>query len=265
MTLSTNEQNQIDNVSSTNEFVQRLTISPLDTIWLASLEGSIEKRIIGYIDNYNTGVRRLDIILLPGEYLMITRKETRDVIKHTSKRVFKINNKSIDEITNYPLDTIFRKLDLSNTYCGEINQRFLNLVIGEENLVHNQPHHLPMGFVVVDSVNSNIFQSSICYRTDGGITELVKPIDWIDWSDERESDDNAVYALIPFVNVRSIVFVMQGTSKQLTWVTELVKALEKEGIHINSEYRDTQKVNGQLVPSRYNIHYPLPEQLFNVK
>ena len=28
MTLSTNEQNQIDNVSSTNEFVQRLTISP---------------------------------------------------------------------------------------------------------------------------------------------------------------------------------------------------------------------------------------------
>lgn len=262
MTLSTNEQNQIDNVSSTNEFVQRLTISPLDTIWLASLEGSIEKRIIGYIDNYNTGVRRLDIILLPGEYLMLTRKEIRDVIKHTSKRVFKINNKSIDEITNYPLDTIFRKLDLSKTYCGEINQRFLNLVIGEENLVHNQPRHFPMGFVVVDSVNSNIFQSSICYRTDGGITELVKPIDW---SDERESDNNAVYALIPFVNVRSIVFVMQGTSKQLTWVTELVKALEKEGIHINSEYRDTQKVNGQLVPSRYNIHYPLPGQLFNVK
>lgn len=119
-----------------------------------------------------------------------------------------------------------------------------------------------MGFVVVDSVNSNIFQSSICYRTDGGITELVKPIDW---SDEWESDNNAVYTLIPFVNVRSIVFVMQGTSKQLTWATELVKALEKEGIHINSEYRDTQKVNGQLVPSRYNIHYPLPEQLFNVK
>ena len=226
------------------------------------LEDSIEKRIVGYTDNHNTGVRRLDIILLPGEYLMLTRNVKRDVIAHTSIRVFKINNKGVDETTNYPRDTVFRKMDLSESYCSDINLRFLNLVIGEENLVHNQPRHLPMGFVVVDSVNSNIFQSSICYRTDGGITELVKPIDW---SDERESDDNAVYALIPFVNVRSIVFVMQGTSKQLTWVTELVKALEKEGIHINSEYRDTQKVNGQLVPSRYNIHYPLPEQLFNVK
>lgn len=77
MNLSNAEQTQKDNYGPTKEFVQRLTISPLDTIWLASLEGSIEKRIIGYTDNYNTGVRRLDIILLPGEYLMLTRKEIR--------------------------------------------------------------------------------------------------------------------------------------------------------------------------------------------
>ena len=262
MTLSNAEQAQKDNFGPTKEFVHRLTISPLDSIWVALLEGSIEHRIIGYTDNYNTGVRRLDIILLPGEYLMLTRKQARDVINHTSKRVFKINNKSVDETTNYPRDTVFRKMDLSRSYCNDINQRFLMHVIGEENLVHNQPRHLPMGFAVVDSVNSNIFQSSICYRTDGEVTELVKPIDW---SDEWESDDNAVYALIPFVNVRSFVFVMQDTSKQLTWATELMKALEKEGIHINLEYRGTQKVNGQLVPNMYHIHYPLPEQLFNVK
>ena len=262
MTLSNAEQNQYDNFGPTNEFVQRLTISPLDSIWVAMLEGSIEKRIVGYTDNHNTGVRRLDIILLPGEYLMLTRKQARDVIVHTSKRVFKINNKSVDETTNYPRDTVFRKMDLAESYCNSINSRFLMHVIGEENLVHYQPWHRPMGFVVVDNVNRNIFQSSICYRTDGKSVELVRPSDW---SDEWDANDDAVYAMVPFINVKSIVFVMQDTSKQFDWATELMKALEKEGIHVNLEYRGSQKINDQLVPNMYHLHYPLPEQLFNVK
>lgn len=262
MTLSNAEQTQKDNYGPTKEFVHRLTISPLDSIWVAMLEGSIEHRIVGYIDNHNTGVRRLDIILLPGEYLMLTRKQTRDVINHTSKRVFKINNKSVDETTNYPRDTVFRKMDLSQSYCNDINQRFLMRVIGEENLVHNQLWHRPMGFVVVDDVNRNIFQYSICYRTDGESVELVRPVEW---SDEWDVDDNSVYAVIPFANVKSIVFVMQDTSKQFAWATELMKALEKEGIHVNLEYRGHQKIHDKLVPSMYQLHYPLPEQLFNVK
>ena len=262
MTLSNAEQAQYDNFGPSKEFVQRLTISPLDSIWVAMLEGSIEKRIVGYTDNHNTGVRRLDIILLPGEYLMLTRNVKRDVIAHTSKRVFKINSKGIDETTNYPRDTVFRKMDLSESYCSDINLRFLMHVIGEENLAHCQPWHRPMGFVVVDAVNSNIFQYSICYRTDGKSVELVRPVEW---SDEWDVDDNSVYAVVPFANVKSIVFVMQDTSKQLDWATELMKALEKEGIHVNLEYRGMKKIAGQPVPSMYNLHYPLPEQLFNVK
>ena len=262
MTLSNTEQTQYDNYGSTNEYVHRLTISPLDSIWIAELEGAIQKRVVGYVDNFNTGVRRLDIILLPGEYLMLTRKQTRDVINHTSKRVFKINNKSVDETTNYPRDTVFRKMDLSQSYCSDINQRFLMRVIGEENLVHNQLWHRPMGFVVTDTIGSNTFRTSICYRTDGESVELVKPTDW---SDEWESGDSAVFAFIPFINVRSMAFVMRDTSKQLAWATELLKALEKEGIQVNLEYRGHQKIHDKLVPSMYQLHYPLPEQLFNVK
>ena len=58
---------------------------------------------------------------------------------------------------------------------------------------------------------------------------------------------------------------MQDTSKQFAWATELMKALEKEGIHVNLEYRGHQKIHDKLVPSMYQLHYPLPEQLFNVK
>ena len=39
MTLSNAEQTQYDNYGSTNEYVHRLTISPLDSIWIAELEG----------------------------------------------------------------------------------------------------------------------------------------------------------------------------------------------------------------------------------
>lgn len=262
MTLSNAEQTQKDNFGPTKEFVQRLTISPLDSIWVAMLEGSIEKRIVGYTDNHNTGVRRLDIILLPGEYLMLTRKQPRDVIVHTSKRVFKINNKSINETTNYPRATVFHKMDLSESYCNNINLRFLMRVIGEENLVHYQPWHRPMGFIVVDSVSRNIFHYSICYRTDGESVELVRPAEW---SDDWDVDDNSVYAVVPFANVKSIIFVMQDTSKQLDWATELMKTLEKEGIHVNLEYHGIKKIGEQPVPSMYQLHYPLPEQLFNVK
>ena len=67
MNLSNAEQTQKDNFGPSKEFVQRLTISPLDSIWVAMLEGSIEKRIVGYIYNHNTGLLCLDIILLPGE------------------------------------------------------------------------------------------------------------------------------------------------------------------------------------------------------
>lgn len=262
MTLSNAEQTQYDNHGSTSEYVHRLTISPLDSIWIAELEDAIQKRVVGYIDNHNTGVRRLDIILLPGEYLMITRKQGRDVINHTSRRIFKINNRSVEEASIYPRDTSFRKLDLTENYCNDINLRFLMCIIGEENLVHYQPWHRPMGFVVTDTVGNNTFRSSICYRIDGESVKLVKPTDW---SDEWESDDNAVFAFIPFINVRSMAFVMRDTSKQLAWATELMKTLEKEGIRVNLEYRGDQKINDKLVPSMYQLHYPLPEQLFNVK
>lgn len=261
MTLSNAEQTQKDSFGPTKEFVHRLTISPLDSIWVAMLEGSIEHRIVAYTDNHNTGVRRLDIILLPGEYLMLTRKQARDVINHTSKRVFKINNKSVDETTNYPRDTVFRKMDLSRSYCNDINQRFLMHVIGEENLVHNQPWHRPLSFLMVDSVNSNLFHSCICYRTDGEMTELVRPFEW---TNEWDAGDDSVYALVPFTNVKAVLFLMQDKSKHSKWAIELVKALEKQGINTTLEYRGV-KIGENPTPSAYTLEYPLPEQLFNVK
>lgn len=261
MTLSNAEQTQKDNFGPTKEFVHRLTITPLDTIWVATLEGSTEKRIVGYTDNNNTGVRRLDIILIPGEYLMITRNEKRSIIAHTSKVVFKINNKSVEEATNYPRDTLFRKLDLTESYCNDINLRFLFHVIGEENLVHFQPWHRPMSFLVRDNVNSNAFKGGIVYRLNGDSRELVRPSEW---TKEWDEDDHSVYAVVPFINVSSIVFIMQDNSKHRKWANELINELEEEGIFITTEYKDI-KLDQEITPSIYRIEYPLPEQLFNVK
>lgn len=261
MTLSNAEQAQKDNFGPTKEHVQRLTLTPLDSLWIAQLEGSIEHRLVGYIDNHNTAVRRLDIILLPGEYLMITRNEKRGVIPHVSKQVFKINQKNVVETTNYPSDTVFKKVDTSRTYCGDMNQRFLNTFIGEDNLVQIQPLHRPMSFVMTDTVRPDIFKAANCYRTDGETIELVRPSEW---NEEWEEGDNAAYAFIPFTNVTSFAILLQDKTKHTDWAVELIKALEKEGIYVDLEYKGAGP-NNKPTPTRYNIHYPLPEQLFNVK
>lgn len=262
MNLSNLEQTQKDNFGPTKEYVRRLTITPLDTIWIARLEGSIEKRLVGYVDNHNTGVRRLDLIALPGEYIMITRRVVSGPIKHTTKQVFKTGLKDIFE-ANPEQDRVFNKVDLADSYVNDINLRFLTLVIGQENLVHYQPLHHPMSFMMTDVIGGGVFKRAVCYRTDGTSVELVRPYEW---SDEWQENDNAVYAFVPFINVTTIPFLMQDSSKHHEWVEELVRQLETHGIYLNADYKGLSMTGGGKVKSeRRNLNYPLPTQLFNVK
>lgn len=253
MTLSTNEQTQKDNFGSTKEFVRRLTISPLDTVWIADLEGSIQKRLVRCVDNHNTGVRKLDLIALPGEQLMITRR-TRDMIDHVSRKVFKVGKKTIVEANNEG-SGVFKKVDLSKSYYAELNTRLLHILVGEENLVITPMIHHAIAFSITDTIRSTVFQSHICYRTDGESMELIKPTDW---SDSWDAEDNSVYIFIPFDNTSTIRVLMQDTSKHNEWMTTLAKRLESEGFYI-----DTQ--SGSTNYSFFSIGLVLPELLFNVK
>ena len=254
MTLSNAEQTQKDNFGPTKEFVRRLTVSPLDTVWIADLEGSIEKRIVGYTDNHNTGVRRLDLIVLPGEHVMITRRTTRDIIDHISRRVFKVGQKTIVE-ANYEYDRVYKKVDLSKSYYVDVNTRLLHTLVGEENLVFTPVIHRSLAFSITDTIKPTVFQSHICYRTDGKSVELIKPIDW---SNDWDSEDDAVYLFVPFGNTATIRVLMQDTSKHNDWMTTLAKRLESEGFFIDMQ-------SGATNYSFFSIGLVLPEQLFNVK
>lgn len=254
MTLSNAEQTQKDNFGPTKEFVRRLTISPLDTVWIADLEGSIQKRVVSYVDNHNTGVRRLDLIVLPGEHVMITRRMPRDIIDHISRRVFKAGQKTIVE-TNYEKDRVYKKVDLSKSYYSDVNTRLLHALVGEENLVFTPVIQRSLAFSITDTIKSTIFQSHVCYRTDGKSIEWVKPSQW---SDDWDESDDSVYLFVPFGNTTTIRVLMQDTSKHNDWMTTLAKRLESEGFFIDMQ-------SGATNYSFFSLGLVLPEQLFNVK
>lgn len=255
MTLSNAELARRESMGPIKEFVQRLTITPLDTVWIADLEGSIKKRLVGYTDNHNTGVRRLDIIALPGEYIMITRRKSRDVIDHVSKKVFKVGQKSVFE-ANYEPDTVFKKVDLSDSYYSELNTRLLNIVLGEENLVLQHVIHRNIAFSVTNDVKSNIFQTHISYRTDGKTIKNVKPSEWEDIS--TKEDDDAVYIFVPFANTAIVKVFIRDVNKHNEWMTLLAKRLKQEGFIINSQ-------KGEHDYTFFGMNVLLPEQMFNVK
>lgn len=260
MTLSNAELTRHETMGPIKEYVQRLTITPLDTVWIADQEGSIKKRLVGYTDNHNTGVRRLDVIALPGEYIMITRRKSRDVIDHVSRQVFKVGQKAVFE-ANYEPNMVFKKVDLSDSYYSELNTRLLNIVLGEENLVLQQVIHRNMTFSVTDGVKSNIFQTHVGYCTDGKTIKNVKPSEWEDIS-AKENDD-AVYIFVPFVNTAIVRVLIRDVNKQNEWMTLLAKRLKQEGFIISSqkgEHDYTFFGIGILL-----LEHLIREQMLNVK